>query len=262
MQGAPPSGEVVLDVRDASVRFGGVRALDGVTCHVNTGEICGLIGPNGAGKTTLFNCITRLYQLDGGTIAVAGRPIADLPARRIISLGVARTFQNIGIYPEMTVLENTLLGAHHTYGQRFFSAVARPFTASAEERRMTEACRETLRELDLIDVAHERAGNLPYGTLKRVEIARAVTARPRLLLLDEPAAGLNHGEREAFADLIRQIRDRFNLTVLLVEHNMGLVMGLCSRILVLHLGKMLAEGAPSDITSNPDVVNAYLGQAA
>jgi branched-chain amino acid transport system ATP-binding protein len=257
--GAP---EPLLRIDGVSVRFGGVRALDGVTCQVNAGEICGLIGPNGAGKTTLFNCVTRLYSVASGSIAFAGARIDNIPARRIIALGIARTFQNLGIYADMTVLENVLLGAHHSHGGRFFRTVARPRASDAAERQMTEWCRSILCELDLDSFAHERAGNLPYGTLKRVEIARALAAKPRLLLLDEPAAGLNHGERIEFGNLITRVRDRFDLTVLLVEHQMGLVMGLCSRLLVLHLGQLLAEGNPAEISANPAVITAYLGAAA
>ena len=252
----------LLRIEDVSVRFGGVRALDGVSCEVRAGEICGLIGPNGAGKTTLFNCVTRLYGLAGGAITFDGARIDRVPARAIVSRGIARTFQNLGIYPDMTVLENVLLGAHHTHGGRFFRSVIRPFAADAREREMTEWCRSVLRALDLDRFEDPRAGNLPYGTLKRVEIARALTARPRLLLLDEPAAGLNHGERVEFASLIKRIRDEFKLTVLLVEHQMGLVMGLCGRLLVLHLGRLLAEGTPAEVSANPAVVSAYLGEAA
>jgi branched-chain amino acid transport system ATP-binding protein len=254
--------EPLLSIENVSVRFGGVRALDGVTCQVNAGEICGLIGPNGAGKTTLFNCITRLYPVGSGAISFAGKRIEAVPARGIISLGIARTFQNLGIYPEMTVMENVALGAHHSHGGRFFQTVARPRTSDAREHEMTAWCRTILTALHLEAFEQARAGSLPYGTLKRVEIARALAARPRLLLLDEPAAGLNHGERIEFGNLVKRIRDEFALTVLLVEHQMGLVMGLCSRLLVLHLGQLLAEGSPAEISANPAVVTAYLGEAA
>ena len=259
---SPRDAKPLLRIDDVSVRFGGVRALDGVTCQVNAGEICGLIGPNGAGKTTLFNCITRLYSVASGSITFAGERIEAVPARKIISLGIARTFQNLGIYPDMTVLENVLLGAHHSHGGRFFLTVVRPWKSDAQEREMTEWCRSILRALGLDAFEQERAGNLPYGTLKRVEIARALAAKPRLLLLDEPAAGLNHGERIEFGNLIKRIRDEFDLTVLLVEHQMGLVMGLCGRLLVLHLGQLLAEGSPAEVSANPAVVTAYLGEAA
>ena len=257
-----PASERLLSIEDVSVRFGGVRALDGVSCHVGTGEICGLIGPNGAGKTTLFNCVTRLYPLTGGSISFQGERIDTLAARNVIGRGIARTFQNLGIYADMTVLENVALGAHHAEGGRFLETLAQPWKSDARERAITEWCRSILRELNLDNFAYERAGSLPYGTLKRVEIARALAARPRLLLLDEPAAGLNHGERIEFAHLITRIRDLFGLTVLLVEHQMGLVMGLCSRLLVLHLGQLLAEGTPAEISANPAVITAYLGEAA
>jgi branched-chain amino acid transport system ATP-binding protein len=252
----------LLRVSDVSVRFGGVRALDGVSCQVGAGEICGLIGPNGAGKTTLFNCITRFYPVASGTIALGGERIDTVPARAIVKHGVARTFQNLGVYPDMSVEENVALGAHHFAGGRFFEPVVRPFASDAKERSIKAACADVLRTLELDRVAHRRAGDLPYGTLKRVEIARALATRPRLLLLDEPAAGLNHQERIAFGELIRRIRDAFALTVLLVEHQMGLVMGLCGRLLVLHLGQLLAEGTPREISANPAVISAYLGEAA
>jgi branched-chain amino acid transport system ATP-binding protein len=254
--------EPLLRVENVSVRFGGVRALDGVTCQVNDGEICGLIGPNGAGKTTLFNCVTRLYAVADGSITFCGERIDTVATRQIVSRGIARTFQNLGVYADMTVLENVLLGAHHSHGGRFFETLVRPRLSDAREREMTEWCRSILRELHLDAFENERAGNLPYGTLKRVEIARALAAKPRLLLLDEPAAGLNHGERIEFGNLIRRVREAFGLTILLVEHNMGLVMGLCSRLLVLHLGQVLAEGTPSQVSANPAVVSAYLGEAA
>ncbi len=252
----------LLRVDAVSVRFGGVRALDDLTCEIYPGEICGLIGPNGAGKTTLFNCITRLYPLAGGSIRYAEQRIDHLPARSIISLGIARTFQNLGIYAGMTVLENVLLGTHHRSKSGFLSTVVQPWRADAEERMLIEQCRRILQELGLDQLAYQPAGRLPFGTLKRVEIARALAAQPQLLLLDEPAAGLTYAELSEFGRLIVRIRDAFRLTVLLVEHNMGLVTDLCTRVLVLHLGRKLAEGAPSEIQSNPAVIAAYLGEAA
>jgi branched-chain amino acid transport system ATP-binding protein len=252
--------EALLRINNLSVRFGGVRALDSVTCQINSGEICGLIGPNGAGKTTLFNCITRLNAIADGEISFAGQRIDTLPARQIISVGIARTFQNLGIYPGMTVMENVALGAHHSHGGHFFQTVIQPWKSDAREREMVAWCRSLICTLDLDRFEGERAGNLPYGTLKRVEIARALAAKPRLLLLDEPAAGLNHVERIEFGDLIKRICDDFELTVLLVEHQMGLVMGLCGRLLVLNLGQILAEGSPAEISTNPTVITAYLGE--
>jgi branched-chain amino acid transport system ATP-binding protein len=254
--------EALLRINNLSARFGGVRALDSVTCKINTGEICGLIGPNGAGKTTLFNCITRLYAIADGEISFAGQRIDVLPARQIISLGIARTFQNLGIYPGMTVMENVALGAHHSHGGGFFQTVTRPWKSDAREREMVAWCRSIMCRVDLDRFEEERAGNLPYGTLKRVEIARALAAKPRLLLLDEPAAGLNHVERIEFSNLVKRLRDEFELTILLVEHQMGLVMGLCGRLLVLNLGRLLAEGSPAEISADPAVITAYLGEAA
>ncbi len=250
--------EPLLRIADVSVRFGGVRALDGVTCHVNAGEICGLIGPNGAGKTTLFNCITRLYPVGSGSIAFAGARIDGVPARQIVSLGIARTFQNLGIYPDMTVQENVLLGTHHSHGGRFFRTVVRPWASNAQERQAKDWCRSILHALDLGDCEQARAGNLPYGTLKRVEIARALAARPRLLLLDEPAAGMTGGEKDRLVELVRRVREG-GVTVFLVEHDMRLVMGISDTVIVLNHGRVIAEGPPAAIQAHPDVIRAYLG---
>jgi branched-chain amino acid transport system ATP-binding protein len=252
----------LLRVDAVSVRFGGVRALDDLTCDIFPGEICGLIGPNGAGKTTLFNSITRLYPLASGAIHYAEQRIDHLPARSIISLGIARTFQNLGIYAGMTVMENVLLGTHHRSKTGFVGTVVQSWRANAEERVLVEQCSRILQELDLDQFAHEPAGRLPFGTLKRVEIARALAAQPQLLLLDEPAAGLTYAELTEFGRLIVRIRDAFRLTVLLVEHNMGLVTDLCTRVIVLHLGRKLAEGSAAEIQSNRAVIAAYLGEAA
>jgi branched-chain amino acid transport system ATP-binding protein len=257
----PVGQAAALEIVDVSVAFGGVRALDGVSCHVGQGELCGLVGPNGAGKTTLFNCVTRLCGISKGEIRLSGQVINNTRKRDIVGLGIARTFQNLGVYGQMTVLDNILLGAHHTRKDGFFTPLFNPALVSAEERRGTQWCRELLRELDLEQFADRRAGDLPFGTLKRLEVARALAARPRLLLLDEPAAGLTQSEVMAFADMLRRARERFALTILLVEHNMRLVMGLCERIIVLHLGRKLVEGTPAEIQRDQRVVAAYLGGA-
>jgi branched-chain amino acid transport system ATP-binding protein len=256
------NGVPLLDVQSASVRFGGVQALSDVSCQVNDREICGLIGPNGAGKTTLFNCITGVNVLASGFISFSGQRIDQLPARRIISLGIARTFQNVGLYLGMSVLDNVMLGTHHLNRHRFVDSVARPWAFDREEDELVAFCRGILRELELGKVEDEKAGNLPFGTLKHIEIARALASKPQLLLLDEPAAGLNHGELADFGRLIDRLRKTFGITVLLVEHNMGLVMDLCERLIVLHLGRKLTEGLPAEIKKDPAVIAAYLGEAA
>lgn len=255
------AGGRLLEIDQVAVSFGGIRALDGVSCFVDRGEICGLIGPNGAGKTTLFNCITRLYSASSGRILLLGERIDRLAPRQIISRGIARTFQNLGIYARMTVLENVLIGAHHRYAGSLLRTLVQPWRADAEERGMVETCRSILAELGLAQVAEERAGDLPFGSLKRVEIARALASRPKLLLLDEPASGLTHGEALEFGALITRLRAAFDLTILLVEHNMGLVMDLCDRLIVLHLGRKLAEGSGAAMQADPAVIAAYLGEA-
>jgi branched-chain amino acid transport system ATP-binding protein len=259
MMAAPPPP--VLEVRDVSVSFGGVRALDGVSCEVREGELCGLVGPNGAGKTTLFNCVTRLYQVSYGDIRFLGESIATKRKREIVGLGIARTFQNLGVYGKMSVLDNILVGTHHARPDGFFTPIVNPPRASAEERRAVDWCRRILVDLELEHLADHAAGDLPYGTLKRLEIARALAAKPRLLLLDEPAAGLTQGEVVAFGTMLRRIREHFGLTILLVEHNMRLVMSLCERIVVLHLGRKLCEGTAAEVQRDERVVAAYLGGA-
>jgi branched-chain amino acid transport system ATP-binding protein len=259
---ASDTNTTLLEVVNAAIAFGGVRALDNVSCQVSVGEVCGLIGPNGAGKTTLFNCITRLYNLAHGDIYFGGRKITAERKRSIVGIGIARTFQNLGLYPQMSVSENVMLGCHHARGDGFFTPIYRPALAKAEEARSSDWCREVLRELDIDKFAQRRTGDLPYGTLKRVEVARALAARPRLLLLDEPAAGLAQSEVAEFGALLRRLRERFSLTILLVEHNMRLVMSVCERIVVLHLGRKLTEGTPPEVQNDERVANAYLGGPA
>lgn len=259
MAAAPPP---LLEVRQVSVRFGGVQALADVSLALQPGEICGLIGPNGAGKTTLFNCITRLYGIAGGSILFEGRPIEALRPREVIAAGIARTFQNVGLYPGMTVLENVMLGAHHHARQGLLSSLFRARDTARAERELAERCYSILTELDLQAHAGAPVGALPYPTQKRVEIARALASEPRLLLLDEPAGGLTHSEVAQFGDLVRRICASHRLTVLLVEHHMGLVMNLCHRLVVMNLGRNLAQGDPVSVRANPEVVAAYLGRPA
>jgi branched-chain amino acid transport system ATP-binding protein len=249
----------LLSVRDVSVRFGGIVALDGVSFGVAEGEIVGLIGPNGAGKTTLFNCLSRLYTPDAGEIAFDGRSLLSLTPHQIAGLGIGRTFQNLALFPTLTVLQNVMVGLHSRTGSDYLSNAVRLPWVVREERTIDDVARELLAFLDLAPLAAHPAAGLPFGTLKRVELARALASRPRLLLLDEPAGGLNHAEVDVLGRLIRAIRDERRVTVLLVEHHMSLVMQVSDRVVVLDFGRKIAEGPPGTIQRNPDVIRAYLG---
>jgi branched-chain amino acid transport system ATP-binding protein len=248
----------LLEVDDVSIRFGGLTALDSVTFDIREGEILGLIGPNGAGKTTCFNVMTGVYQATSGRVVFDGTPLAKLKRHQITQLGIARTFQNIRLFRSMTVLENVMVGADAHSKVGFWDALLRTPRHRHTEEESTTRAKELLKIVGITARHDELAANLSYGDQRRLEIARAMATGPKLLCLDEPAAGFNPAEKQRLMDLIRKVRDE-GYTVLLIEHDMRLVMGVTDRIVVLEFGRKIAEGVPAEIRDNPAVIAAYLG---
>jgi branched-chain amino acid transport system ATP-binding protein len=253
---------MLLSANNLAVSFGGISALDGVSFNVPEKEIVGVIGPNGAGKTTLFNCLSLLYPVNHGTIDFRGTAIVGRHPHEVTALGMARTFQNVAVFKSMSVIDNVLLGGHCRGRAGFLVSALRLPTVRNEENRLRERALGLLQWLKLDSVADANVMSLPFPLQKRVEIARALMSEPRLLLLDEPAGGLNHNEVASLAGLVRELRDSRGLTILLVEHHMPLVMGLADRVITLNFGRKIAEGTPSEVARHPEVIRAYLGGTA
>jgi branched-chain amino acid transport system ATP-binding protein len=252
----------LLTVKGLLVRFGGIVALDDVTFEVQRGHICGIIGPNGSGKTTLFNCLSRLYRPAAGEIMFDGHALLRFPEHRIAHLGIGRTFQNVALFRTLTVRDNVLVGAHSRRHGSFISDALRLPQVARDERRASEQVIELLDLLGLARMAATIVSDLTFGSQKRVELARALAAQPKLLLLDEPAAGLSHEEVQELAALIVSIRDRLRTTILLVEHHMNLVMRISDQVVALNFGRVIERGPPAQVQRHPEVIRAYLGSAA
>ena len=252
-------GEPLLRAEHVSEVFGGLKAVSDFNFEIYPGELVGLIGPNGAGKTTAFNMFTGVYEPTDGSIEFMGKSIAGLKPYEITKRGIARTFQNIRLFSELSVLDNVKIGFHAHHKAGILESILRVGRYYSEEKRITREAKRLLSIFHLDGLANETAKNLPYGAQRRLEIARALATNPKLLLLDEPAAGMNPQETAELMDMIRFVRDHFGIAILLIEHDMKLVMGICERITVLNYGMMLAQGTPEEIQSNPEVIKAYLG---
>lgn len=252
----------ILELKDVTKKFGGLTAVDGVNLKVEENQICALIGPNGAGKTTVFNMITGAYQVTSGDVIFNGKSICGKKPHQIVENGIARTFQNIRLFSELTVLDNVKIAFHSHVKYGLAETVFRVGRYFSEEKQIEEESMKLLKIFKLDGHAYDQAKNLPYGAQRRLEIARALAAKPKLLLLDEPAAGMNPQETKELMEMISWIRKEFGLTVLLIEHDMSLVMGICERIYVLEYGMIIANGTPKEIQENPEVIRAYLGGEA
>lgn len=250
----------MLDVKNLSISFGGLKAVDDFSITIEKGQLYGLIGPNGAGKTTIFNLLTGVYKPDGGRILLDGKDITGHKTIQINQAGIARTFQNIRLFKELSVLDNVKVGLHNHHKYSTLSGILRLPSYYKVEKEMDERAMELLKVFDLDKEFDYKASNLPYGKQRKLEIARALATEPKLLLLDEPAAGMNPNETAELMKTIRFVRDHFDMTVLLIEHDMKLVSGICERLTVLNFGHMLAEGPTSEVLSNPEVIKAYLGE--